>query len=133
MIQPLVSGRLFRPAFGEVPYAIVIRLRRAVIPRDIVNRLAVQRHGNVATHAKLLASRRLGRSAEGKTDRRCSEAGAKDRDLPPPDIRLIVSSNAVVRAGFSIGEACQAGERSQQLQRWLCNKLPRRQRTLGWM
>ena len=133
MIQLLVSGRLFRPAFGEVPYAIVIRLRRAVRRRYLVNCLAVQQRGNVATHTKLLASRRLGRGAEGKTDCCCSEPGAKDRDLPPPGIRLINRSNAVVRAGFSIGEACQAGERSPQLQRWLRNKFQGRQRSLGWM
>ena len=89
--------------------------------------------GNVATHTELLASRRLGRSAEGKTDCCCSEAGAKDRDLPPPDIRLIIRSNAVVRAGFTNGEACQAGESSPQLQRWLRNKFPGRQRPLGRM
>ncbi len=82
--------------------SIVIRLRRAVRRRYLVNCLAVQRHGNVATHTKLLASRRLGRSAEGKTDCCCSEAGAKDRDLPPPGFRLIISSNTVVRAGFTM-------------------------------
>ncbi len=36
-------------------------------------------HGNVATHAELFAARRLGRSAEGKTNCR-ADAGANDRE-----------------------------------------------------
>jgi len=90
-----------------VPYEIVIRFRRAVSRRYLVNGLAVQhkRHRDVATHTKLLDSRRLGRSAEGKIDR-CAEAGANDRNLPPGN-RLFNRSIAGVRAEYSLGEDCQ--------------------------
>jgi hypothetical protein len=116
-----------------VPYEIVIRFRRAVSRRYLVNGLAVQhkRHRDVATHTKLLDSRRLGRSAEGKIDR-CAEAGANDRNLPPGN-RLFNRSIAGVRAEYSLGEDCQAGAFRQQLQRWLRNKLQGRQCPLGWM
>ncbi|WP_187435238.1 hypothetical protein [Bradyrhizobium cytisi] len=118
-------------------YEIVIRLRRAVSRRYFVNSLAVQhkRYGNVANHnrLRLLASRRLGRSAEadGKTNGYIA-AEVNDSDSPP-DIRLVNRSNASVRAEYGIGAACQAGEIRQHLQRWLRNKLQGRQRALGWM
>jgi len=115
-----VSGRLFRPGFGEAPYEILVRLRRAVSRRD--HHLAVQQRGNVAAHTELLASRRLGGSAEGKTDC-CATAGRNDRDIPSPDIWLIDSSESGIRAGHTLGQTCQAGAIRQQLQRWLRNQL----------
>ncbi len=41
--------------------------------------------------------------------------------------------HAFVCAGLGDGEACQPGESRQELQRWLCIKLPKRQRSLGRM
>lgn len=120
--------------FGEAPYEILVWLRRAVSRRYLGNRLAVQhiRHGMVSTHTELFASRRFRRSAEGKTDC-CAATGANDRENPPPGTRLSNRSNGVVRAGFTVGEARQAGEGSPQLQRWLRNKFQGRQRSLDWM
>ncbi|TYL98802.1 hypothetical protein FXB40_04535 [Bradyrhizobium rifense] len=130
-----LTGWLFRPAFGELSHEIVFRLRRAVSRRYFVSRLAMQRKrsGNVATHNRLLASRRLGRSteADGKTND-CVTAQVNDIDSPP-DIRLVNRANVSLRAEYSIGAACQAGEIRQHLQRRLRNKLQGRQRALGWM
>jgi hypothetical protein len=123
-----LSGWHFRPASGEVPYAIVIWLRRAVTRRYFVDYLAVQhvRHGTLATHTKFFATRHLGRSAEGKNSS-CADAGAIDRDVPPPPpgVGLIDRSRSRVgiRAEHGPGEDFQAGEIRQQLQRWLRNKL----------
>jgi hypothetical protein len=114
----------------EAPYEILVRLCRAVSRRDLVNCLTVQQHGNVAAYTNLLAPGRLDRGAEGKTSC-CAAAGADDRDLPPPRARLINRSNGVVRTGLTVGEACQARERSPQLQRRLRNKLQGRQCPLG--
>ena len=80
------------------------------------------RHGTVATYTKLLAARRLGRGAEGKTGGRAA-AGANDRNIPPSDIRLVDRSKSGIRAEHSSGEDCQAGEICQQLQRGLRNEL----------
>ena len=132
-----LSGRHSRPAFGEMSHEIVIRLRRAVSRRYFVNSLAVQhkRYGTVAAHnrLRLLASRRLGRSAEadGKTNG-CVAAEVNDCDRPP-DIRPVIRSNAGLRAEYSFGAACPAGEIREHLQRWLRNKLQGRQRPLGRM
>jgi hypothetical protein len=94
-----------------------------------------KRYGKVATHyrLRLLASRRLGRSAEadGKTNS-CVAAQVNDSDSPP-DNGFVRRSNVSLRAEYSIGSACQAGEIRQHLQRRLRNKLQGRQRALGWM
>ena len=79
-----------------------------------------------STTGSLPASRRLGRSSEAvaRPTVVVTETGARTVNRPPSDIRPVNRSNAVVRAGFTIGAACQAGESRQQLQRWLRNKFP---------
>jgi hypothetical protein len=119
-------------------HEIVIKFCRAISRRYSVNCIAVlpERSGNVANRNKLClpTSHRYRRRAEAGGRAICAEAGGKYRGISPDIINRIVNrSNAIGRAGFSIGQDCQAGESQQQLQRGLRNKFQIRQCPLGWM
>ena len=127
--------------FGSTSYENTIKPCRASCCHDPVNLVVVrpERHGSLANHAKLHPSQRHGHGAGAKGEA-VTEAGAGDKhqDSSPerashPNDGSNSGRDAVGCAGPCHGEACPAGERGQQLQRWLRVKLQARQRPLGWM
>ena len=133
-----LPGRHFRPGFGRSCHEIVVRLCRAFSHRCPVNCLAVQ-PGLVADPNRLRrhASPRRGRCAEAGGKAASSGARDKHGSVSPNLVNhadVIVSrTDPFLCAGLTNGEDCQPGESRQQLQRWLCIKLPERQGSLGWM
>jgi hypothetical protein len=126
---------------GSTNYENVIEPCRALSRRDPVNLVVVRpnRHGSLANRAEFLPAQRHGHGAGAKGEAataatadgklRCSSSERAGR----PDDGSNSGRDAVGCAGSGHGEACQAGERGQQLQRWLRIKLPTRQGPLGWM
>ncbi len=131
-----LPGGNVRPALEGHGHEILIKPCRAFNHRCLVNNLAV-RAGSVANPNRLRRhdSPRHGRRAE--TGGKAARVGAGSKhNCAASD--CINSSNpnrphAFVCAGFCDGEDCRPGESRQQLQRWLCVKLPKRQGSVGWM
>ncbi|MGY3358355.1 hypothetical protein ACVWZK_005018 [Bradyrhizobium sp. GM0.4] len=131
-----LPGGNFRPDLEGHGHEIRIKPCRAFNHRCLVDRLAV-RAGSVANPNRLRRhdSSRHGRRAE--TGGKAARVGARSKHNCAASDCLnssnVSRANAFVCAGFCDGEDCQPGESRQQLQRWLCIKLPKRQRSLGWM
>jgi hypothetical protein len=131
-----LPGGNFRPDLEGHGHEILIKPCRAFNHRCLVDRLAV-RAGSVANPNRLRRhdSSRHGRRAE--TGGKAARVGARSKHNCAASDCLnssnVSRANAFVCAGFCDGEDCQPGESRQQLQRWLCIKLPKRQRSLGWM
>jgi hypothetical protein len=129
---------------GRTSHAFVVKIWRALSHRYFVNCVA-ERPGSVADRDRLqhLASHHHSRSAEAGGKAIQAGAGGKHSFIAPdscisPGVAnrssaIVNISSATGSAWFSIGEACQAGEIQQQLQRWLRNKLQNRQCSLGWV
>jgi hypothetical protein len=122
-------------------HEIVVELCRPLSRRCHVSCLAVRPGGVANRDTRRPASQHHGRSAEAGGKAACAKGGGKHSGVPPdicisPNIAnrstaIVNLSCAVGSARFSIGEACQAGEIQQQLQRRLRNKLQNRQCPLG--
>jgi hypothetical protein len=119
------DGVCFR--IGRTSRENVIKPCRALSCRDPVNFVVVRtkRHGSLANHAKLHSSQRhgYGAGAKGEAATAAGTGGKHGCRFPEraghPDHGSNSGRDAVGCAGSCHDEACQAGERGQQLQRWL--------------
>ncbi len=132
-----LPGRHLRPEFGkDMLDEILVKLCRALSRRCLINCLAVpprqRRKSRLGPPPRFPCH---GRRAE--TGGKAARVGAGANTTAPrrtaSTARTSTASTPSYAPGSVMGRVCQPGESRQELQRWLCIKLPKRQRSLGRM